>query len=70
MLSVAVRMDFMFSPFDSAWTPRLKYSRKLKDFDVRFRISILFGHALRTGPNKQNKSRFVSFVAAQETLEL
>ena len=38
---------FLFSRFDSVWTPRLKYSRKRTTFDSGFRFSILFGHALR-----------------------
>ena len=42
---------FLFSRFNSVRTLRPKHSRKRIDFDLRITISILFGHALRAGPN-------------------
>ena len=39
---------FLFSRFDSVWTPRPKHSRKRIDFDFLCRFSILFRHALES----------------------
>ena len=37
---------FLFSRFDYVWTTRPKHSRNRIDLDLRFTISMLFGHAL------------------------
>ena len=42
------------SRFGSVWTPRPKHSRKRLDFNLRFTISIVLGHALREGWRNRN----------------
>ena len=56
----------LFSRFYSVWTPRLMYSRKRIHFDLRFTISIMFGHALTGSENRRLKQDF-AFVVLKPT---
>ena len=55
-LSVVLRIFVIFSHFDSVWIPCLRHFRKRSHFDLRFAITILFGHAPRDGLSNEMSS--------------